>query len=293
MAGNRSGQRSVAPFCNLGRNHRRIGGRLAMRVAALFRYPVKGFTREACEALEILPGGRIVGDRVLGLRFNGSSTSGEAWGTKLEFIALINTPGLAALQLQFDHEKQRLRVQLEGQVLLDDILDAAGRRRFASIIEQYVLGLEENPLSSHRERLPLRVVGDGITSRYQDREPGYTTLHGRGSLAAIAAAVGEAPELTERRFRSNIAIDGLRAWEEQSWMGRNLRINGVEFHAVNPVTRCLATHANPQTGARDLPIMKTLLQLLPRERATFAIMMTAIHGGRIRIGDQVELSDPA
>jgi uncharacterized protein YcbX len=36
------------------------------RVAALYRYPVKGFTREACDALDILPGGRVAGDRVLG-----------------------------------------------------------------------------------------------------------------------------------------------------------------------------------------------------------------------------------
>ena len=34
-----------------------------MRVAALYRYPVKGFTAEECEALSVLEGGRIAGDR--------------------------------------------------------------------------------------------------------------------------------------------------------------------------------------------------------------------------------------
>ena len=37
------------------------------RVAALYRYPVKGFTPEACETLTVLDG-RIAGDRVLGIR---------------------------------------------------------------------------------------------------------------------------------------------------------------------------------------------------------------------------------
>jgi MOSC domain-containing protein len=262
-----------------------------MRVAALFRYPVKGFTREECDALEILPGGRIAGDRVLGLRFNDSTTADDAWGTKLEFVALVNTPGLTALRLKFDHETRRLRIQLADEVLFDDVLDTLGRKRFASTIEHYVLGLEENPISSCMERVPLRVVGDGITSRYQDREPGYTTLHGRRSLAALANAVAEAPELSENRFRSNIAVDGLDTWEEQGWIGRNLRIGDVEFKAVAPVTRCLATHAHPITGKRDLPIMKTLLQLFPSERPTFAIMMTADRGGQIRVGDKVELCD--
>jgi uncharacterized protein YcbX len=262
-----------------------------MRVAALFRYPVKGFTREECDSLQVLPGGRIAGDRVLGLRFNGSTTSDDAWGTKLEFVALVNTPGLTPLQVKFDPEALRLRIQLADEVLLDEAMDAVGRRRLASTIEEYIVGLGENPLSSRMDRLPLRVVGDGITSRYQDREPGYTTLHGRGSLAALASVVAEAPELTEKRFRSNIAVDGLDAWEEQSWIGRNLRIGDVEFKAVNPVTRCLATHAHPISGKRNLPIMKTLLQLFPSERPTFAILMTSDRGGYVRVDDKVELND--
>ena len=39
------------------------------RVAALYRYPVKGFTPEECATLTVLDEGRIAGDRVLGLRF--------------------------------------------------------------------------------------------------------------------------------------------------------------------------------------------------------------------------------
>jgi len=95
-----------------------------MRVAALFRYPVKGFTREECESLQVLPGGRIAGDRVLGLRFNGSATADDAWGTKLEFVALVNTPGLTPLRLRFDHDTLRLRIQLADEVLFDDVVDA-------------------------------------------------------------------------------------------------------------------------------------------------------------------------
>jgi len=262
-----------------------------VRVAALFRYPVKGFTREECNSLEVLPGGRIAGDRVLGLRFSGSPPVDDGWGTKLGFVALINTPGLAALQLKFNHETFRLRIRLADEVLFDDVLDAVGRKRFASTIEQYILGLEVNPISSNTERAPLRVVGDGITPRYQDREPGYTTLHGRQSLAAFATAVAEAPQVTEMRFRSNVAVDGLGTWEEQSWMNRNLRIGDTEFKVVNPVTRCLATHANPTTGKRDLPVMQTLLQVFPAERPTFAILMTSDRGGRIRVGDEVQRSD--
>ena len=198
---------------------------------------------------------------------------------------------MTALELEFDHETLRLRIALDGETLVDDILDPDGRRRFASAIEQYIQSLDDNPVSARLDRLPLRVVGDGRTPRYQDQEAGYTTLHGSGSLAALAAAVAESPALAEQRFRSNIAIDGPAAWEEQTWVGRGLRIGDVEYEVVSPRTRCLATHANPLTGKRDLPIMQTLLQLFPSERPTFAIAMTANRGGTIRVGDRVELKD--
>jgi uncharacterized protein YcbX len=261
-----------------------------VRVAALYRYPVKGFTAEKCEALSVLEGGRIAGDRVLGVRFSNAAVPGDAWGTKHEFVALINTPGLARLHLEFNHETPRLRISLHGAVLVDEALDDAGRKRIASAIEEYVLKLDENPLSSHPDRLPLRVVGDGVTPRYQDNEAGQVTLHGRRSLAAVAAA--SSPDLSEHRFRSNIAIDGLEAWEEQNWIGRGVCIGEVRFEAISAKVRCLATHANPLTGERDLPIMKTLMKVFPREKPTFAIaMITTNGGGTIRVGDKVKLRD--
>jgi len=261
------------------------------RVVALYRYPVKGFTPEACEVLDVLDQGRIAGDRVLGIRFANSAVIDDAWGKKHEFIALVNTPGIARLQLRFSHQTLRLRISIDGNFWFDEALDDFGRKRIAMAIENYVLHLDENPLSSHPERLPLRVVGDGITSRYQDNESGQITLHSRESLAAVASAVGDA-DLSELRFRSNIAIEGLEAWEEQKWVGRNIRIGEVMFEVVTPKGRCLATQANPHTGERDLAILKTLVGSFNQEKPTFAIgMVTCGAGGKIRVGDKVSLLD--
>ena len=258
-----------------------------MHVAALFRYPLKGFTGEACDVLEILPGGRVAGDRVLGLRFDDATTPDEAWGSKMEFVALINTPALTPLRLTFDDRSLALCVRHGGDVLFDDILDSAGRRAFAASIERYLLSLGDDVLAL-RARLPLRVVGDGHTPRYQDRKAGYVTLHGRASVASIAAALDEAPDVTERRFRSNVALEGVDAWNEQEWSGHRVRIGDVEFKVAAPVTRCLATHANPLTGARDEPVMQRLLKVYASDRPTFAVLMTSVCGGTIRVGDRVE-----
>jgi uncharacterized protein len=260
-------------------------------VVALYRYPMKSFTPEACDVLTVLDEGRIAGDRVLGIRFANSGVPDDAWSKKYEFIALVNTPGLGCLNLRFDRKALRLHISLEDSVLVDEALDDNGRKRIAAAIENYVLRQDENPLSSRPERIPLRVVGDGVTSRYQDNEAGQITLHSRESLAAVAAAVGDA-DLSERRFRSNIAIEGLEAWEEQSWVGRKIRIGEVIFDVVMPKGRCLATHANPHSGKRDLPILQTLKSTFGQEKPTFAIAMVASGaGGQIHVGDQVSLLD--
>jgi len=258
------------------------------QVAALYRYPVKGFTPEECETLTVLDEGRVAGDRVLGIRFADTDAPDEAWSRKHGMVALINTPGLARLRVTFDAKASKLRIGSDTAVLVDEVLNPEGRRRIGKILADYVLKLDDNPLANHPERLPLRVIGDGHSPRYHDEEAGRVTLHGRGSLQALEAVLGKTVD--ELRFRSNVAVDGLNAWEEQSWVGRRIRIGAVEFTVVKPKTRCLATHANPTTGERDLPILTTLTHNIGQENPTFAVaMVPSRSGGQIRVGDQVAL----
>lgn len=256
-------------------------------VVALYRYPVKGFTPESCDTLSVLDEGRIAGDRALAFRFANSGLPDHAWSKKYGFTVLANTPGLARLDVRFDHVRRRLRIALGDELLAEAGLDDAGRSELAAAVERYTLTLPENPLADHRERRPLELIGDGVTPRYQDSQRGEVTLHSRESLAEVAAAVRE-PDLDEVRFRSNIAIEGAAAWEEQDWIGRKVRIGAVELEVTRPKTRCLATHANPQTGERDLPVMQTLVRAFAQQDPTFAVALVAAgRGGEIRVGDSI------
>ena len=259
------------------------------RVVALYRYPVKGFTPEACDHLTVLDDGRIAGDRVLGIRFADTEAPDAAWSRKHGMLALINTPGLARLRVTFDAETSRLRIALGESLLIEEELSPEGRRRIAATLADYALKLDENPLKGHPQRLPLRVVGDGRTPRYHDDEAGRVTLHARESLRSLEKALGH--DVSELRFRSNIAVEGLSAWEEQSWVGRSVHIGSVNFDITKPKTRCLATHANPTTGQRDLPILTTLTRQFGQEYPTFAVaMVPSPRGGEIRVGDDVVIN---
>ena len=255
-------------------------------VVALYRYPVKGFTPESCARLTVLPGGRVAGDRVLNFRFADAPAGDTTWCRKYHGVVLANTPGLARLGVRFDDTAQRLRIAFQNTVLADEALDPAGRRRLVDAVTAYVLSLDENPLKDHPEHLPLKLVGDGVTPRFQDNEAGQVTLHSRASLASAGEALGDA-HLNEMRFRHNIVIEGTAAWQEQSWVGGCVRVGNVEFQTVVPKVRCLATHANPFSGVRDLEVMTTLVRAFKQQQPTFGVGMLSGAGGEISVDDTV------
>jgi hypothetical protein len=51
--------------------------------------------------------------------------------------------------------------------------------------------------------------------------------------------------------------------------------------------RCLATHANPVTGERDLQVMQTLVKVFAQQQPTFGVGMLSVAGGEIRMGDTI------
>lgn len=259
------------------------------RVVALYRYPLKGFTPQSCDRLVVLPSSRVAGDRVLNLRFADAPVADDAWCRKYHGVVLANTPGLALLHTEFDPDRSRLRIAVGSRTLADEPLSDAGRARIVRALTDYVASLDDNPLKEHPERLPLKLVGDGATPRYQDSRDGQVTLHSRATLAAAAEALND-PALSEMRFRSNIAIEGVGAWEELSWAGRRVRIGEVTFDTIKPKVRCLATHANPSTGVRDLEVMQTLVKAFEQKEPTLGVgMLTQGPGGRIALGDAVEV----
>ena len=269
---------------------------MAPTVAALYRHPVKGFTPESRESLTVRADGRVEGDRVLAFLLGDApeeapqQAAGADWWPKVNMLALVNTPGLARLTLRYDEAARRVAISEGTTVIADDGLDEAGRARLAAAMGAWASAQAEQPDLARPGRLPLRLIGDGATSRYQDNFTGNVTMHGRGSLASLADALNDS-ELDERRFRSNIVLEGLEPWAELAWAGHAIRIGEVMFDVLRPAVRCLATHANPADGARDRDVMNTLVKVFGHERPSFAVHMYPRDGGEVRLGDRVEVLD--
>ena len=109
------------------------------------------------------------------------------------------------------------------------------------------------------------------------------------SLADLSRRLGA--DITMRRFRPNLVIEGAEPWAEDAW--RRIRIGGVELRVVKPCERCVVTTLDPDTGAQPDPAepLRTLGRFHRSSTGKIIFGQNAIPDtlGRIAVGDPVEV----
>ena len=268
----------------------------SMRVAELYRFPVKSFSPERLDAITISDDGRVLGDRVFAFRWRSVRPSDPTqWLPKTNYASLQHIPELAKLASTFDHEKGILSISdpAGGMSSSGDPRDASARSALSDALSEWYAQTDSYARSRHRGGFVLVGEGDRGTHQYHDTKEGRTTLHSQPSVDELSKALA-VEWLDGLRFRSNIVIEGCVPWAELDWGGRRLQFGdgGVTMKVLKPVKRCLATHANPETGDRDLDVLNTLTRVIGQEVPQFAVSMTTVSGGgTVRVGDAVTLLD--
>ena len=89
------------------------------------------------------------------------------------------------------------------------------------------------------------------------------------------------------RFRGNIYVDGIKAWEERNWIGKIVKINNVSFKVKKNIPRCVAINLKPKTDDNSL----NLLQSLKKSYNHFemGIYLVALDDGKLKIGNKIEI----
>jgi uncharacterized protein YcbX len=106
----------------------------------------------------------------------------------------------------------------------------------------------------------------------------------------LVATDGEVAELgvDVRRLRPNVLIGGVPAGAERTWPGRALQIGEVTIGILKLRRRCVVTTIDPDSGAQDVGVLRTINAEFGGEMALDAWVVAP---GTIRIGDRVELVD--
>ncbi|MFO0202179.1 MAG: MOSC domain-containing protein, partial [Alphaproteobacteria bacterium] len=93
------------------------------------------------------------------------------------------------------------------------------------------------------------------------------------------------------RFRANVYVSGGGPWAEFDWIGREILLGQARLRVVKRIVRCPATEVNPDTAQRDAEPPRWLREHFGH--ADLGVYAEVLEGGRIAVGDALEVTDPA
>ena len=109
--------------------------------------------------------------------------------------------------------------------------------------------------------MPLELREDSSGANHDDAD---VLVINEASVRQFAQEWGQPFDV--RRFRPNVLIGGDTAFEEESWIGRKLKVGGAVLEVVAPCVRCSITNVDPETLDSDPSFLRLMAQ---RHRACF------------------------
>jgi MOSC domain-containing protein len=251
-------------------------------VATLVRIsttPVKSLLLHHPDELELEPFG-VAGDR----RFYLIREDGR-------LLAGLHHGPLALVRADWDPGPDRLKLTFPGgEVVEDDVrlaepelTDFWGHRVRGRILS----GPWAEALSGFAGR-PVHLVKADAPAGGVDAEP--LTLVSSESIAELARQAG-LESLDGRRFRMLLEIEGCEPHEEDTWIGRRVRLGAALVDVTGPVPRCATTTRDPSTGERDFDSLRAIAAYRGKrdgKKIDFGVYARVVQPGRVRVGDPVE-----
>lgn len=260
------------------------------RLTRMARFPVKGLSPQPLEAAELAKDQPIPGDRRFALAHGGSGfdPANPRWEKKAHFLNWARNPKIAALHCVFDPSGTRITVaDLDpetslGQLDNADLTTAAGRAALAALLLERM---------DERDTRGKVTVVDAPNTWFTDVPEPFISIQNVASLQDLAKRSGPRSEpgdmLDWRRLRANLLVDGFAPWAERDWIAQRLRIGGAVLQVEEAIGRCVATHINPDTAERDLPVLDILQNTYGNTDC--GVYARVVEPGLIRLGQSVEL----
>ncbi|MEO0747263.1 MAG: MOSC N-terminal beta barrel domain-containing protein [Pseudomonadota bacterium] len=242
-------------------------------IRAIWRHPIKAHGREALDRITLSEGQTMPWDRAWAVAHELSDVDGTEWAHCRKFTRASEVPAIQAITTRVEEKSGVLTLQHPE---LDDLTFDPNKEQdaFLAWVRQIM------PVSRPQSVRLVRSVTQGMT----DTNYPSISLINLASHAAVAHETTQ--DLSELRWRCNIHMDGLNAWEEFDWVGKTVRAGEAELRIEEPIERCNVPAANPMTGAQDTDMVGTLMRAFGH--MNFGISAFVTKAGTLALGDSVE-----
>ena len=194
------------------------------------------------------------------------------------FLTLKNSPVLN--KYNFSYNGNKLALILDGEEIISISADDQN---------------EKSSLSKKLFELESTLINPIILLKNTEY-PFYDTSHSNNvfnsisliNLNSIKDFENKIEEDVEfQRFRGNLYVDGISAWEERNWINKIIKINNTSFKVEKNIPRCVAINLKPKTEDNSLNLLNSLKKTY--NHFDMGVYLTALDDGNINVGDHVEL----
>jgi uncharacterized protein YcbX len=245
-------------------------------IDAIYRYPVKGLSAQPLARTTLAPGKTLPADRLYAIENGptGFDPAAPEYFPKIRFLMLMRNERLAALKTDYDEANHTLTIRHEAREFRADLRTKEGRLAVEAFFRRFMPDELRGP--------PKVLYGDGHS--FSDVAKKVVSFINLASVAELEGALGAAVDPV--RFRGNIYVRGWPAWREFDLLDKEIRIGGARLKVFKRIKRCAATEVDPSTGARDLAVVKGLMDNFGHTDC--GVYAEVIAGGDIAPGDRIE-----
>ncbi len=244
------------------------------RVAGIWRHPIKSHGRELLNQVDLTKDSTLPWDRFWAVTHEHSKADGSEWARCVNFSRGAKVASLQAIDAQLDEKNREITLSHPDLPALTFRPDEN--------TDEFIEWVQPLMPADRAASVGIISVPDrGMT----DSDFPSISLVNLASSAEVGQRLGQT--LSMERWRGNICFDGLPAWEEFDWIGKQLQIGKSVLEIRERIGRCLATTVNTATGKRDADTLGALKQ--GWGHTDFGVYGYVLESGSVSVGDKVEL----
>ena len=261
---------------------------MSISISSINYCPVKSISFQSIKSCEIRKNIGIVGDRIFAFSKGLDLNQAQLFEKKLEerrgkwnkILTLKNSPSLNKYNFLFDNDKLTL-TQNNNEIITINI-DETGEYE---LLSNKILELESSL------QKPIYLMKNKDIPFFDTSISNKTILNHSISLINTKSVEDfqnkTNQEIETQRFRGNIFVDGVDAWEERNWIGKIIKINDISFKVEKNIPRCVAINLKPNTDDNSLNLLQSLKKTY--NHFDMGVYLTALDDGPINIGDNISL----
>ena len=244
--------------------------------------PVKSLSFESIESCEIKKDSGILNDRMFAFSRIIDSNKAQVVENNPNtrslnnFLTLKNSPVLN--KYNFTYKEKKLALILEGKELISVLAKDKEQR---SLLANKLIELESSLIT------PISLLKNSefpfFDTTHTDNVFNSISLINLNSVEDFGNKINEKVE--PQRFRGNLYVKGVDAWQERNWIGKTIKINNLPFKVERHIPRCVAINLKPKTDDNSL----NLLQSLKKNYNHFdmGIYLRSLNDGKVIVGDKI------